>query len=350
MKIVLVSARNFQEYILDNLRQLFLYGNTDVTVITEEEFFDRFAEFPSVELVDTKTLVGEKSETFDRNTTLGRDMWNGFWLMCSMRFFYIYEYMKQFDKTGILHMENDVLLYVNADTLRFTEDKVYATFDNSHRVIPGIMYIPNADFFGSILDRFDPGTNDMGNLGKFGTDDIQRLPIAPSDCPGSGLSTLFDDFKCVFDAAAIGQYLGGVDPRNRPHDSRGFVNETSQMKPNYYTFRWSLGKDRLWRPYLITPQGIRHPIANLHIHSKTLDRFMTDNPLEDSHLIVREIPEIQQVVYETSSKVFCSSRNQSGTVERRGVLGCAGSIVVVFADGVRRMFHENSPDLVSVSE
>ena len=48
----------------------------------------------------------------------------------------------------------------------------------------------------------------------------------------------FQEFNSIFDAAAIGQYLGGVDPRNSPGDTRGFVNETCVVNYDKYEFTW----------------------------------------------------------------------------------------------------------------
>ena len=46
MKILLVSVGNFQEYIIDNINNLLLFGNTDITVITNTEFFIKFENIP----------------------------------------------------------------------------------------------------------------------------------------------------------------------------------------------------------------------------------------------------------------------------------------------------------------
>ena len=39
MKIILVSIGNFQEYIIDNIKNLKLFNNNDITVITDNKFF-----------------------------------------------------------------------------------------------------------------------------------------------------------------------------------------------------------------------------------------------------------------------------------------------------------------------
>ena len=64
MKIVLISIKNFQNYIIDNIKNLKLFGNNDICVITEKKFF-YLLENLDVELVDTSSL-----EDFNYNSPL----------------------------------------------------------------------------------------------------------------------------------------------------------------------------------------------------------------------------------------------------------------------------------------
>ena len=83
----------------------------------------------------------------------------------------------------------------------------------------------------------------------------------------------------IFDAAAIGQYLGGVDPRNIEGDTRGFINETCIIKYNKYKFEW-IKIDELFIPHIIIDSN-KYKICNLHIHCKNLKNFMANDPIEN---------------------------------------------------------------------
>jgi hypothetical protein len=75
----------------------------------------------------------------------------------------------------------------------------------------------------------------------------------------------------IFDAAAIGQYVGGVDPRNCQGDTRGFVNETCVIKyADEGVVIWKTEDDNVKRPFLQRNNHQVIPIFNLHIHSKAL--------------------------------------------------------------------------------
>ena len=82
----------------------------------------------------------------------------------------------------------------------------------------------------------------------------------------------FDVLGTVFDAAALGQFLGGVDPRNDPRSSAGFVNESCLFDPRLVKPRMIADSENRKVPVIETSSGI-HKVANLHVHSKRLQSF-----------------------------------------------------------------------------
>lgn len=283
MRIILVCIGNFQEYILDNIKNLQLYGNNQIDIITDIKFFDYFKN-EKVNLINSADL---DDLNFNTNSKIDRNFRNGFWHLCSLRLFYLFSYIKKNNFTNIIHIENDVMCYVNLDTIKekFTQTKVYATFDCEKRVIPGIIYIPNYQAFEPIIQNYNCYQNDMANLAMFSEEIILPLPIFIAH-KNYKCTKLFDKFNCIFDAAAIGQYLGGVDPKNISGDTRGFINETSDIKYNNVIFYWIINDKGLYEPNIfINNQYIQ--IINLHIHSKNLKKFMGDNPKETKYILIK---------------------------------------------------------------
>jgi len=87
-----------------------------------------------------------------------------------------------------------------------------------------------------------------------------------------------DIFPFIFDAAAMGQYLGGVDPRNTSANTIGFVNEGCAIRYDRNRFEWET-IDGIRRPFLVIDaedgEEVRKiPIFNLHIHCKRVSQFM----------------------------------------------------------------------------
>ena len=84
----------------------------------------------------------------------------------------------------------------------------------------------------------------------------------------------FEALHMIFDAAALGQYLGGIDPRNAPGPSVGFVNESCIFDPRILRPRMTSDGDGRRVPVVETVSGL-HRVANLHIHSKNPAPFLS---------------------------------------------------------------------------
>jgi hypothetical protein len=279
MNIVLVCINNFQEYILDNIQQLINLNHENIYVLTNERFcnlFDNFSE--KIKLIAIETL--NDSYNFYSRTNLDKGFRNGFWSLTSLRFFYIYEFMKKYDVKDVIHLENDVLIYYNCNEILnfFDKNYIYLPFDTFKRNIASIMFIPSCDIFKNILDNYDFSKNDMENFSiiKNKTGLIKTLPIFPkintTNEEINFVSENFKDFNLIFDAAAMGQYLGGIDPKNDSSNTIGFVNETCVIKYNNYKFFYNV-IDKIKKPFLLI-NNVPVRVFNLHIHSKNLKNFM----------------------------------------------------------------------------
>lgn len=299
MNIVLVCTNNFQEYVVDNIRQLARLGHKHIFMITNLGMFHHFDSVKYlIHLVAAEDLFyfGSRVANYEYNVYVDRDFRNGFWMLTSSRFFYIYEWMKKTGIQNVVHIENDVLLYRNCDELLKKVDPayIYLPFFSFEQLIVSIMYIPNITIYEKLINHFDSALNDMTNFAKIKaiTDIIyhfsksrnvpnqdqiiQYFPIYvdedASDYHLAIASSNFGRFKRVFDAASMGQYLGGTDPRNIPGDTRGLINERCIIRCNKYQFSWKK-KGVVNCPY-ITIDDITYPIFNLHIHCKKLTDFM----------------------------------------------------------------------------
>jgi len=280
MNIVLVSANNFQPYILDNIEHLIRLGNKSIYILTNECFFDKFDKFKNeINLIKIEDL--QDSYDFNSKTSLDKETRNGFWMLTSSRFFYIYEFMKKYDIKNIIHLENDVLIYYNTEILinKVNSSYMYVPFDSYDRNIASIVYVPNHIIFKEILDNYNFSENDMYNFKNIMniTGKVKNLPIFTFDNNSLNeeynfVTKNYNSFHYIFDAAAIGQYLGGVDPANNSNDTVGFVNETCIIKYNNYVINWKTDNN-IKKPFLIKNEE-EIPIFNLHIHCKNLRKFM----------------------------------------------------------------------------
>ncbi len=286
---------DFNLYMKDN----FYYNNLIQVIplsILDKEHDENFEEYKSV-------LTNKYS-----NLQKFRD---GFWICTTSRFYYISKLMKLFQLSNVFHIENDIMMYESFNNLyKYIQEaileeitKVCMIKDSPNRVIPSLLFFPNVltiqtltQFMTNMFKKSDEFLNDMNLLGTFPDQDQINLPI-----------DIYNSFvKIIFDGAALGQYLGGIDFKNIPNSNdlvvqfdnptKGFVNETSVVKPNKFEF---INRKVIFDhiqipitiPLCINPEMniklnkvVLSKIANLHIHSKQLNEFSSIN-----NLIYKEI-------------------------------------------------------------
>jgi hypothetical protein len=232
------------------------------------------------------TTFKEYTNAIEKQHSLMTDFRDGFWISTTSRFFYIGVLMSELRLTNVFHIENDIIMYKSFRSI-FEENKqhkgaIWMVQDSPHRVVPSLLFFPNATavdslttFIASEFTKSPHFINDMDILGRYQ--------------PKHALNILPDKGNVVYDGAAIGQYLGGVDDRNIPsnQDAKrpfrnpliGFVNETSAFKPDTCTF----SKANVSKEHLVTPVkcviGVSNTtkktftVSNVHVHSKQLYRF-----------------------------------------------------------------------------
>lgn len=291
-------------YLPTALKQARLFNpDTNLYLIANEEALEKLPrELRAARpiLVSCESLPkGKLHKKFDQESKLDKKFRKGFWTFTTERFFYVAALIKEYELTDVFHLENDVMLYTDLNEVlpvlqQNYPDMIGATFDDDNRCIPGILYIssraPIKQLIRFIAEKAKEGGNDMEFLGQFNRQYrgvwIDHLPILMPQYANdyeliSAIGTrgtepdLFsrhaDQFHSIFDAAALGQYLGGIDPANGL-SAPGFINERCIFNPSHFLFEWH--KDRLGRkvPYAIYRNQV-WKINNLHIHSKNLTPF-----------------------------------------------------------------------------
>lgn len=276
--------------------------NASVILLANEEAAESFSQkFPEleVEYIACESLIKTQShQNFLERTTLDRESGEGFWLYTSERFLYLDDLMTQYKMQDVFHLEYDNMLYVNLEELLPIFQHYYpgiaATFDNDDRCIPGFIYIANEQAMHSLAKSFalhaSKSLNDMQLIALYknenGNDKISHLPIITKEYANvyplvsssghtaqnpSQYTQNIEVFHSIFDAAALGQFLGGISPRNGVAKP-GFINESCLFNPSLLNIVW-IPDARLGNiPYIIYPHAT-YRINSLHIHSKNLGDF-----------------------------------------------------------------------------
>jgi hypothetical protein len=227
---------------------------------------------------------------------------SGFWRYTLERFLVLDDFIQQYEKSDVFHIENDVMIYFNLKSkLEVFRDKysnmVATVFDCDERSVPSFVYVATPEASSKLSEfiaaRAHVDTTDMETLSLFKDANYGsrgHLPILiPTYADDYPMTNIFkqtakdsrpfhnclDHLQMIFDAAALGQFLGGIDPI-LGHSKAGFLGEASVFLPMYFRFSWEKDDEGRWIPY-ISYKDVKYPIANLHIHSKALGRFSSVN-------------------------------------------------------------------------
>lgn len=212
-----------------------------------------------------------KSLNFDK------DFWDGFWLKTLERFFVLKQYMKHFEINKCFHAEADNMVF-NLSGLSQKLDSIgeymFIPKPSQDIAIASLIYINNIKSIGMLCDyakEKSNATNEMQILANF----INELPDYAKALP---TDIAFDediDFEYIssevsggiFDAAAIGQWLFGIDMR---HLNKPLYNHFKNFKLGYKNienlkFEYEISLNRL----KVYDQLRNFNLYNVHIHSKT---------------------------------------------------------------------------------
>lgn len=272
---------------------------TELYLICEEKHFQNVQD-KNIKLIDINKLKKTNEHLqFINNSKLSA----GFWQYASERFLYIQDFMNQYQIDNVIHLESDIMVYSELkdeykkfDQLTNNCDKIGATFDSDKRCIPGIIFI-KGDSVNHLAKKFansKNNVNDMINISLFKDEFPElciNLPIITKEYTEKyALKNQIkqeirnpkfyfehaDFFNSIFDAASIGQYLGGIDPIHQNNGS-GFINETCVFNPSLINIIWK--KTNLGYVPFAKFEDKKYKINNLHIHCKRLQDF-TDKGIE----------------------------------------------------------------------
>ncbi len=223
---------------------------------------------------------------------------SGLWRYSSERFFYLEEFIRQYNLIDVFHLETDIMLYADLQDLLPVFQKYYngmiaATFENDTRCVAGFLYISNLKPMETLINFFPADGSatqtDMETFAFFKDQYhktlIDHLPIVvkkysldhplqaktrkePSKEPAC-YSNHIDEFGVLFDAAAFGIYLAGWDSRYHEATGPGHITPHNIFDPSFFKIDWIIDSKGRKIP-LITYQGKQTPIVNLHITNKSM--------------------------------------------------------------------------------
>ena len=283
MNIVIVALGKIPKYIDDCIKQIYL-TQKNYTIHLLKNRSSNYKNDNCL-IIDVENIpISEKHLYFIKNSKLiNKKYRNYFWRYSTERLYVIDDYLQMKNLKDIIHIETDVLLYQDLElVIPALQDYDFACVrDNDIRVIGSIIYIKNKEISKKISsianDYIDE--NDMIIFHH-----IERTMSNTLCLPIGDLDVYKDNLKYIFDGASIGQFVGGIDSRNKNKDIKSFinsikiffgkntkssfVNKDSKINISEWEIKWINN-----RPYKKINEDLI-PIINLHIHSKNLKKFM----------------------------------------------------------------------------
>ena len=259
------------------------------TAVLNDFIFKQSLNAKNISVIAREAIpISEDTKRFHLTSRLDKKFRNGFWFHASERFYLIADFLEFTHTSSCLHIENDVQLY--EDPISFSRtlhsfSSIAVPLDRV-RAIPGLVWFKSASA-GRMLAHYmlqHRDQDDMASVGQFCTDHTEHsrpLPSMPlsyardKSLAIARYSQGVEQFKGIFDCAAIGQYLDGSHYLNNSEDTRFFLNECSDLNMMDFDFYWNV-KDGLRKPY-VSYKGEKTSILAIHVHSKNMRGFSPRN-------------------------------------------------------------------------
>jgi hypothetical protein len=216
---------------------------------------------------------------------------HGFWIKTTERFFVLEQFVKKFSHENIFHAELDNLIFNIADLgekLDTVGSGLFCPRDAVDRGIASLIYINNqkslSEFTNLALGRLNYDSNDMDILGCLLNEskNFYSLPTEisfKSSSPPPWVYVTSETASGIFDAAALGQFLFGIDPRNcNGLLYNGFENENK----GYDLWKLNFEIDLQYGKATVRDSGNSKEanLYNIHVHSKLFKQFLIDGRIE----------------------------------------------------------------------
>lgn len=238
-------------------------------------------------------------EAVDKNQNLDKSFRDGFWIKTLERLFILEQYMLKTNLQFIFHSEIDQLLFstdklVNA-IIKTNKKGIFIPFHSKNIALASVIFINKLSAIQSLIQFACTSgvySNEMELIAawsKINPKITFALPTLATEIKGSsnivpnGIKTISAaEIEGLVDAAQLGQWVAGIDPRNIP------ITNTPSTKFVDKPQKWLLSEDNLKHIKLKLSQNNmllnaqfasrNFKIYNLHLHSKIHKNIVSNNP------------------------------------------------------------------------
>lgn len=269
-------------YLIRNIEQLEIQY-PKVLIVDHEKNVERL-KLTHIEVVQIPN-VQEQWLTVSKAMNHDLTFRGAFWFNSIARLKALEIFLKRSPATELLHFESDVVVLPTFPFDKFEKlgAKLAFPFESINRGIASILYLGSHALALKLSDfcemriQADSKLTDMIALGQFQTEypeDVVILPTVDAHFGSGSISSLakFGEnqqlFGGFFDGISIGQYLFGIDPRNR----RG-IRQVYSRNPGHLVDASKLDFSWTGKEFKIRAGSKEYLLHNLHVHSKDIRLF-----------------------------------------------------------------------------
>lgn len=263
------------------------FNQSDIVLLTDYSELHR--DFPGRVISVKETTPKSGIEKFLKFNRPYRSLSGGYWRYTTERLFVLSELANYFDShRPVMHMESDVLINTTEENFlsvarRISKTSIVRYLEEagiaSILISPSIMQL-NIDLenLEKILILNPKIFSDMSLLGKgLNQGVLAELPSYPNaDWLAEGRPSTFT----IFDGAAVGQYLFGLDPvHTNNRQISGYINPNFDIPLDDCFWQIQRIEDGPRQQVVMTLDDIKLIPFCIHVHSKILiDRADLNNP------------------------------------------------------------------------
>ena len=250
---------------------------------------------------------------------------NGFWSKTLERFFVLQQYMEFYEVQEIFHAELDQLLFRCDKLLNSLENSgfkgLFLPFHTINLGCASVLYCNDSKSLESMLDfaRVLPSfNNEMELIAQWASNNPQKLKLLPTLASEVKESDAFSHLGLeivssskitgIVDAAQIGMWIGGEDPRNvniRNSPRNKYVGSPSEELLSFSelsSIDLKLTSDG--GLYLFFGESKAYHLYNIHLHSKIHPWILKSH--ENLQKLLNESNRLEPIVLSASRRIQIS--------------------------------------------
>lgn len=288
MKLIFVYLGKLPNYTYYSLHHALIYSKCEVTLLVDRTIPKKYKKLIhnglNIVIIDSFYL---RPEFLNNHLKEVKKFRNGFWTKTLERFYVLEQYARNNSITQFFHGEIDNLFY-DLDYVSLILEKseklgLFLPRHDDNRLIASIVYVnalnelSNFCFF---IANNDYNKNEMELLSDWQKSRDSKLYILKSILNEKNVLTPIYDLnqksELIFDAARIGQWLFGVDPRNKLGTILNNDDFILEDQPELSNYKFSYRNNKIEVIY----NQETHTLVNVHIHSKIIKKIIKNDYLK----------------------------------------------------------------------